>query len=280
MEIRKDVISLDSGKPGKITTIVAGIHGNEICGMKAFAKLIPNIKIIAGKVNFVYGNLRAIEKNVREIDVNLNRLFRPDDELTETEKSSYEYSRSQKLKKLFDQSDALLDIHSSRNENSVPFAIVAKQSFDIAQKMPFKIKSSGWDIVEPGGTDDYMNRQNKINICAECGYNLDPESIKRAQDIIKIFLKLMGNIDEDIKLYNGEQKLIHAYYIYHTKTNNFKLNKKFKDFEFIKKDTLIGIDGEEKIVASEDSYIIFALNKNQIGVEAFILGKKCLSEEK
>lgn len=274
MKIEKDIISFDSGKPGKTTTIVAGIHGNEICGIQAFEKIIPNIKISSGKVNFVYGNLQAIEKNVREIDVNLNRIFRPDSELNTEEKKSYEYSRAKKIKEIFDQSDALLDIHSSRNENSIPFAIVAKQSFEIAQKMPFKIRSSGWDEVEPGGTDDYMNRQNKINICAECGYNLDPEAAQRAQNIIKIFLKLMGNIDQDIEFYNGEQKLIHAYYIYHTKTDDFKLNKKFKDFEFIKKDTLIGTDGQEKIIAPEDSYIIFALNKDQIGEEAFILGKE------
>ena len=84
----------------------------------------------------------------------------------------------------------------------------------------------------------------------------------------------MGNIDEGIKFYSGKQKLIHAYHVYHTKTNDFQLAKRFKDFEQIKKGALIGVDKNIEVKAPEDSYIIFALDKQEIGAEAFVLSKK------
>ena len=273
MKITKEIITIQGALPGKTSTIIAGIHGNEICGIKAFEELIPKLKINFGKVNFVYGNIKAIEKNKRQIDVNLNRVFRPDKELSKKEKESYEYQRAKKLKKILNQSDVLLDIHSSRNTKSVPFAIIASKNFYLAKKMPFKIVSSDWDKIEPGGTDDYMSRQNKINICAECGYNLDPKSIYRAKKIILTFLQLMGNITPTIKLKNHKQKSIKAYYVYHNKNKYFRLAKKFKDFEKIKKNTLIGFDGKEKIYCHNDSYIIFARNCQNINEDAFVLGK-------
>lgn len=273
MNIEKDIITLDSGKPGKTVTVIAGIHGNEICGLFAFSQIIPKLKITAGKVHFVYGNLRAIERNQRQIDVNLNRIFKPDEELTEEEKKSYEYKEAQRIKKVLDESDALLDLHSSRNKESVPFAIVGAQSVEIAQKMPFTFISTGWDIVEPGGTDDYMNRQKKINICAECGYNLDPAAVDTAKAMILTFLASLGSINKDIVPYRGDQTLIHAYYIYHTKTNNFQLAKVFSDFEKVTKGSVIGVDDAVEVRAPEDSYIVFALNRDTVGAEAFVLCK-------
>ncbi len=273
MRIEKNIITIQGSLPGKTLTIVAGIHGNEICGIKAFEELIPKLKINAGKVNFVYGNVKAIEKNKRQIDVNLNRIFKPEKGLSKKEKESYEYQRAKELKKIFNQSDALLDIHSSRNKKSIPFAIVAAKNFSLAKKMPFKIISSNWDKIEPGGTDDYMNRQNKINICAECGYNLDLKSILMAKKIILIFLQLMGNITPTIKLPDYKQKSIKAYSVYQNKNKHFRLAKKFKDFEKIKKNTLIGFDGKEKIYCHNDSYIIFARNCKNINEDAFVLGK-------
>jgi len=273
MKIKNDVITLDSKKPGKNVTIIAGIHGNEICGLKAFAEIIPKLKITSGKVNFVYGNPKAIEKNVRQIDVNLNRIFKANSKLTKNEKKSYEYSRAKKLKKILDQSDALLDIHSSRNKNSVPFIITDKKNFPIAKKLPFKIKSSGWDKIEAGGTDDYMNKQNKINICVECGYNLDPKAVNKAKVAIKKFLKLTNNLRNNRTLHQYRQKTINAYYVYHTKSDNFKLKKKFKDFEKIKKGTIIGTDKNKKITVSKNSYIVFARDCQQSDSEAFVLCK-------
>ena len=69
------VIEKEGKEPGKTITILAGIHGNETCGIKAFDEIIPNIEIKKGKVIFIYANLEAINKGKRFIEYNLNRSF-------------------------------------------------------------------------------------------------------------------------------------------------------------------------------------------------------------
>ena len=60
--------------------------------------------------------------------------------------------------------------------------------------------------------------------------------------------------------------------IYITKTKHFELTKKFADFEELRPNQEIGIDGKQKIITKEESIILFARNRNQIGQEAFLLG--------
>jgi len=271
--IKQDIITVDSGKPGKVVTIMAGVHGNEVCGPQALADLLPKIKIISGKVYFIYANLKAIAQNVRQVEMNLNRAFRPENEITAAEKQTYEFQRAQELKPYLDESDALLDVHSSHNPKSTPFIICESHSFSIAEKLPFSIRSHGWDVVEAGGTDYYMNKQNKPGICIECGYNLDPQAISKAKESIITFLSLMGNIESKGDQQKYPQQQIYAYDIYHTKTNQFKLARKFADFELLPANTLIGHDGQEEIKSKEQNIIIFAHDRDQVGKEAFVLGK-------
>jgi hypothetical protein len=41
----------------------------------------------------------------------------------------------------------------------------------------------------------------------------------------------------------------------------------------VKKNQIIGIDGKEKIKVPKNGFILFAHNRQQIGSEAFLLGK-------
>ena len=53
--------------PGKTSVIIAGIHGNEMCGIKAFEKILPSLSIDCGKVIFLIGNPVALSENKRLI---------------------------------------------------------------------------------------------------------------------------------------------------------------------------------------------------------------------
>jgi succinylglutamate desuccinylase len=61
----------------------------------------------------MYGNIEAIEKKERQIDLNLNRMFRDDSTFTLEERVSVEYKRSREIMPYLDLSDASLDLHSS-----------------------------------------------------------------------------------------------------------------------------------------------------------------------
>lgn len=257
---------------GPTSIILAGVHGDEICGIKAFEKILPTLQIKKGRVLFGYGNPRGIELGKRLTDTNLNRMFKDEDLLSEKEKSSYEYKRAQFLKKYFSEADALLDVHASNTENSRPFIICEANAKNIAEYLPVDLSVSGFDEIEPGGTDYYMNSIGKIGICIECGYIGDEQATRTAENGILAFLKARGHISNDIP--PTKQSHIKVYNLYLTKTENFILSKQFTDFEPVSKGQLIGHDGDSEIRADRDGFILFARNRQQIGAEAFLLAEK------
>ena len=272
----KDGIQTIIGKkPGKTISILAGIHGDETCGIEAFKEIIPTLSIERGKVHFIYGNLLAIKKKTRFIEMNLNRAFKPKEMLSAKEMESYERKRAEIIMAYLDESEASLDIHSSKTKNSSPFIICEPKSFHIAERISFPIKSFGWDDLEPGGTDYYMNKKGGFGLCVECGYHFDTSSIEIAKQAIVDFLILHNIISGQIPGKNNAQKTIQAYKIYHTK-NNFIPAKNFSDFGLLKKGEFLGKDGDEKIYAPQENknLIIFCRKREKAGQEAFILGRE------
>ncbi|MEI8328188.1 MAG: succinylglutamate desuccinylase/aspartoacylase family protein [Candidatus Taylorbacteria bacterium] len=257
---------------GPTSIILAGVHGNETCGVEALRKILSSLQIEKGRVLFGYGNPHAIETNQRFTETNLNRMFKSEEMLSNKEKTSYEYGRAQFLKKYLNQADALLDIHASTTPGSKPFIICEANADEISKYLPVDIIVSGFDKVEPGGTDYYMNSIGKIGICIECGYLDDPQSVQVAEDAAIAFLKARGHISNDLT--PKKQSYICMYDIYLTKTEKFTLSKPFDDFETIERDQIIGTDGDEEVRSLDDSVILFAQNSERIGDEAYLLGKK------
>jgi succinylglutamate desuccinylase len=271
MEITEEPIILKGTLPGPTSVILAGVHGNERGGIEAFTALLPNLSIENGTVVFLYGNPLAIANNVRFVEANLNRMFRDDSTYTNEEKNTYEYKRAQQLKKYLNDADALLDIHSSFSPISRPFIITEPNSAYITEKLPFNLIVYGFDAVEPGGTDYYMNSIGKTGICIECGYLGDSSSNEIAKESIMAFLSVQGHIsNESYKILAQEHCLIDLLYI--TKTDSFVLAKSFEDFEVVTAGQTIATDGGIPVLAENDGIILFARNREKAHDEGFLLG--------
>lgn len=270
--MQDELIEIRGEKPGEVSVILAGVHGNETSGINALKKILPSLKIESGRIFVGYGNPKAIQINQRYTEVDLNRLFVNDDVLTPEMKESYEYQRAQYLKTFFNQSSALLDIHASTIPNSQPFIICEKNAMDIVQFLPVNLVVSGFDQVEPGGTDYYMNKQGNIGICLECGYVDDDQATNIAEEGIKAFLKVRGHIPGNTE--PVKQHYIRMFKKYYSKTDNFKLSRPFQNFETVESGELIGIDGKEELRAPKKSVILFAHNSKKVGDEIFLLGEE------
>jgi succinylglutamate desuccinylase len=267
----ENIIELNSGQAGPTSIILAGVHGNEKCGVAALKKIIPSLRLEKGRVFVGYGNPLAIEQDVRFTEMNLNRAFKPDNLIPENDKKTYEYQRAQFLKKYLDLSDNLLDLHASCSVKSQKFIICENNAREIIKYLPIEIVVSGFDRIEPGGTDSYMNSLGKIGICVECGYLGDSASVKVALDSVMKFLSACGHITGSLS--KSKKTYIKMNEIYFTKTFDFRLVRDFADFEAISAGQIIGIDGEEEIRAKNDGIILFARNRSMIGDEAFLLGE-------
>jgi len=219
----------------------------------------------------MFGSVQAINENKRFSEANLNRMFKERGEISKSDQQSYEYKRAQVIKEYLGQYDVLLDIHASTSPESKVFAICEPIASDIIKYLPLEIIISGFDKVEPGGTDYYMNRIGKIGICVECGYLKNSSTKKTAKNCLLAFLKVRGHLKNDLS--SVRQSYGQVTNLYHTKTNKFILSKAFADFEKIKEGQIIGIDGDKKVVAEKNGFIIFAQNCDKKGTEAFLTGE-------
>lgn len=263
--------------PGETSLILVGVHGDERCGIEALKKILPNWKIEYGTVLIEFGNPHAIDANVRYTEANLNRMFKSDELLADREKESYEYQRAQYLKTLMQKAEVLLDVHASFTPESQPFVICESNALSIVSRLPFDTVVSGFDAVEPGGTDYYMNSIGKIGIAIECGYLGDPASTDRAIEAILGFLRARGHVSGDMA--QVQQSHIRLHQLYLTETDNFKLSRPFADFEQVAEGEIIGRDGDKGIAAIANSVILFARDRAAVGEEAFLLGSKTTVEQ-
>lgn len=263
-------IIIDSGLPGPIVTIIGGTHGDEVCWVQALDIIRDTLRVKKWRLYLIYGNIEAIEKNTRQIDLNLNRMYRDDSTFTESEKNTIEYKRSREIIPYLEQSDALLDLHSSPSIGSHAFIICEENCRDVIDRFPFETVCYGFTDMEPGGTDGYMNSRSKIGICVECGNHLDATARDKALISIIRFLEYFDMIERGSIETTPAKSIYTATLAYKTKTTSFKVAKKFSDFENITLWQLIGYDSDEAIYSDFDGKILFARDRDQIGVEWFV----------
>lgn len=262
----EEIIQVTGNTSGPTSIILAGVHGDEKCGVEALQNIIPNLEIESGMVFFAYGNPLAIAKNVRYTESNLNRMF------SVNAQSSYEYQRAQFLKTYLDKADVLLDLHASSIPGSKVFAICEPNAAGIVDYLPTDLVVIGFDAIEPGATDGYMNNNGKIGICLECGYYKDPKSTNLAEQAIFNFLKARGHITGDVR--SVKQSYVRMFKKYYATTDNFKLAKSFENFEVVESGQLIGTDGQIEITADNRCLILFANDGRYVGEEVFLLGEQ------
>ena len=107
-------VIVKTGKsPGKNLVVLAGVHGNEVCGVKAFDEILPELQVERGKVVFIYANLGAQKQNTRFVDENLNRCFL--DEQPREMYATLEGETARAIIPFLNEADVLLDLHSSKS---------------------------------------------------------------------------------------------------------------------------------------------------------------------
>jgi len=263
------VIEKKGIKEGKNLIVLIGVHGNEVCGIKAADLLLPKLKIKFGKVTFIYANLEAIKQNKRFVEQNLNRCFfsrQPSDI-----EQSLEGKTAREIIPYLDKADALLDIHASLTKDSVPFVICDESNIEIAKILnPEKIVCN-IDKFHPGSTDGYMNLQNKPGFCFECGYADDPNTQNIAEKAIINFLTYYGIIEGKTIVSKTNPSIIKIIDLYKNRYGSFKVKRYFRDFEKMKDRTLIGLDEDREVYVDKGKVVLFVRDRENVGEECFLI---------
>ena len=79
IEIERVLGKINGGDSGPTIIFIGGMHGNEPSGVFALDHVFKNIKEknlnVIGTVYGVVGNIKALEKGIRYLDEDLNRLW-------------------------------------------------------------------------------------------------------------------------------------------------------------------------------------------------------------
>lgn len=109
--------------------IVGSIHGDEPCGVRAIERLLEDRPSLVEAVKLVVANEKALARNVRYIDADLNRAFdAPDVETT------HEYQLATRLAEEVE-GMTVLSIHSTKSY-AEPFAIAAGIGSHVEEIVP------------------------------------------------------------------------------------------------------------------------------------------------
>lgn len=266
-ENTKGIIKKVGMEEGPTLAIFCGVHGNEKAGIYAVEKIVQEIRIQKGEVYFVFANPKAIEKNIRYVEKNLNRCFLPNQN-----GNTHEEQRATILMNILDKCEALLDIHASNSKKTTPF-VITDNGFEITKHMSFEIVATGFDEIEPGATDGYMKSRGKIGICLECGYSGEGEkNSSLAYKSILQFLQYFNVIEETVDKDNISQRILHVDEVQKVTSKDFDVVREFADFETLPKGTLLAKEKDKQFITDKERVILFGRPGKPVGAEAYILG--------
>lgn len=275
----------DSEKNGKNLLVLAAVHGNETAGTNALKRIIRELN--AGKISLKNGKLtcvpicnpKAYEKDVRQIDENLNRVM-----VKHVEPQTYEQQLANEICPLIENCDVLLDLHSTHCIGDVPFAFcdyAGELTHKLIDALAVDYVLEGWpdiyaeqDEIKDFSTERCAHDYGKAGTTVECGYHKSPEAVNLAYSAILSTLAAFKMIDGTVLPRPKTHILLKNYVV---KKRNGKLCKNYKHLDWVQKGEVIArYDDGETLTALEDGYILLPNLVAEVGAEWYYFGTKKL----
>lgn len=242
---------------GPTVVIMGAVHPDETAGTELVSNLPATLDIKRGRVVAVLANLDAMPTRARQSDVNMNRSFRPetiDEKLRKQTDLPRELRRTQQLIDLFDAEKpaSMLDLHQYESPLGLPNIITDRESLVLARAVGARAIVFGFNLSEPGGSDDYAHRHGIRGLCYELGpmgNAFQKRNVRLGKQVIERFLAAEGLTDQRVTpLFNdpiiaettGEQIV--------TQSDDFKLILPDAHwFNPLPPNTLVAMDGDRPL---------------------------------
>lgn len=283
------------------TLIVFGaIHGNEQSSIIAMRRILPRLMEIEdrlkGRVYFLAGNTRAINKGVRFIDADLNRHWTAEHVKRNSPDSMIKTNRVEDneqteilaiLDRIFDTAKDevyALDLHSTSAE-SAPFAMAGDtlRNREFARKFP-AIFLLGIEEQLDSTILEYINNLGAITLGFEAGQHTTKVAVDNQEALIWLALVnseiLPANAirvetyEQRLKEAMGAPRIIevrHRHGI--TPADGFRMELGFENFQLVRKGDLLANDKRGEVKAIETGLILMPLYQTQ-GEDGFFLGRE------
>ncbi|WP_420386750.1 succinylglutamate desuccinylase/aspartoacylase family protein [Roseivirga sp.] len=288
-----------TGKPGPTLICFCSIHGNEPSGMLAFRNVLGILRkekiAIKGRVVGLAGNMAALRKHQRFIDVDMNRIW-SSDRMKDIQNGTAEVVTSEdqeqmelltELKSIVKQATGelfFIDLHTTSSE-SQPYISIndTLRNRRVALKYPLPIVLGLEEYLE-GTILSYINELGHIALGFEAGQHDAPASVTNHEAIIWLSLLNSGCLN-----FNASKELIERKYGVLSKTiidgkkvfelrhrhwvepeDKFKMEPGYVNFQPIDKNELLAIDKGGQIRSGEKGRIFMPLYQSQ-GNDGFFI---------
>lgn len=253
---------IDSWKPGKNIILIGATHGNEPSGYLSNLQLLEDFQnksltLNEGKLIIVTkANYKAFEKNERCIDIDLNRVISKDF----IGKKWFEYERAKEIMTLLDESDYLLDLHSTSGK-SEPFLFSEEYCLDIAKNLGVSDIVVGWaDIWEKSILTDnegYMHANGKTGFTLEAGSHDNKAWKEVCYKASLNFLSYFNNIDKKYIQKSEKLFMVKLNDVYIAQSDTVKYSKKnIENFDTFDKNSEIFSDGDFVMKSDKDLVVV------------------------
>ena len=291
--------NIDGSKNSPTVVIFVGIHGNEIAGVKAAKIVLHKIKenniSFRGNLLMLLGNIKAIKKNIRYEDVDLNRIWNKENiaaNLNNDHANISEISEQKEiyaiLKTIMQNNNGpfyFVDLHTT-SAHSVPFITISDSlnNRKFSRKFPLPVVLGIEEYLD-GPLLTFINEFGHIALGFEGGQHHDKGSIANCEAFIwktLVHSKCVSkrNIPDYKKYKNRLANLCCKYdffeIIYRYAIENgeqFIMNPGFKNFEPVEKHQLLAKSDGLPIIANKNSRIFMPLYQEQGEDGYFLLSK-------
>ena len=289
------------GDPEGPTVLVVGsIHGNEPSGLLAMRKIVPALRKLGpklkGRVYLIAGNTRALRKDVRYIDADLNRHWTPETIELNKPSSSIRTNRAEDaeqrelleiFERIFDTAKDevyALDLHSTSAE-STPFAMIGDtlRNRAFSQKFPATILL-GIEEQLNSTILEYINNLGAVTLGFEAGEHKQKTAVDNQEALLWLALYNSGCLSEEevdvarhentLQKAMGRARIIeirHRHAI--APGDDFEMKPGFQNFEPVKRGQVLAHDVHGEVKARESGLILMPLYQ-KLGEDGFFLGRE------
>jgi len=284
---------------GGLCVLTAGVHGNEPGGVLALRRVVASLSVarLRGRVAMLVGNLAGLERDVRFLNDDLNRLWRAEDvHLARRGEAcgSSERAEQQALLALLDEELAqcgcatLLDLHSTSSLGP-PFTVVSGPSGSSELALALKVPLlSGIEGLIGGTLIEWFGALGHRSIVLEGGQNAAASTVDHHEAAAWIALIDAGVVAPsdaparaalEARLAAGAQGLpavVEVAYCHHLQPGeDFEMLPGFRNFDPVREGQLLARSGPQlarEVRAPWSGTLIMPRYQGQ-GLDGFFLGR-------
>jgi len=270
----QEVVRIVSETAQPRVVIFGGIHGDEVSGIHAIEKVLFDFlggkrSLARGSLTLARANEEAIAVERRYVKHNMNRMFR-EDYGPEIDRTSYEYRRTQELKRVLKECDYFFDFHSAPTADE-PFLVAEQHAVEFFSKLGISRVITGWGKFSSGAiggdAENYANAGGAMSATLESGSHFNKSSNDVAYRSAISLLSVLEMIPAEDASVSDEPAVFEMHTVVTKEFPDFKYAGEVTNFRFLKRGEVFATQNGKPLAVSEDSYLLIPMKPSDTKVD-------------